>query len=334
MKRKFICFAVAAAAVVALGLGIGWCIGDPIGREIFKLRHGPRSVRVSAATALGTLGAGDARVVPALAAALKDESESVIIEAVGALRRMGPCAAKAVPALAELVERHELACHWGAVDCLARIGPDAKAAIPALLAAKAKRHQEWGTVRDIILALSRIDPARHPDNDEIKTLTQMLKTRESPWPLSVRADAARVLGAIGSRAKAAVPALVEHLNRKNRDIAELSEPHPLDGLLPPGWKDRRCAGLATVWASFALARIDPAEHPVDDTVATLIGLLRDADSAVACEAAKALGLIGPEAEAALPALKEVAKSNRDSDLRRIALRALKQIRRDATDSGL
>jgi HEAT repeat protein len=358
-------WAAAIVVLAAIGSGIGWWIGDPVGREILKLRYGPRSVRVSASTALGTLGATDARVVPALAAALKDEFQHVRAQAVWELRQMGPQAAKAVPALVEAVEKDELGVRGGAITCLGRIGPDAKGAIPALVAVK--KHQDETAVLNTILALSRIDPTGHPGADEVYMLIQMLKTKVSsgpfydgtvPGPFPERAEAARVLGEIGPRAKAAVPALVEYLNGKNQDIREPSGPE---------WRNRRSANSATIWASFALAKIDPADHSVDDAVATLVGLLSDQDSVVDSEAARALGLIGPEAEAAVPALiealkderewglvpcaaavalgdigpaarpavsalKEMAENNKDASLRRVAARAMKRIRRDATDS--
>jgi hypothetical protein len=73
---------------------------------------------------------------------------------------------------------------------------------------------------------------------------------------------------------------------------------------------------------------------VDETeVAALIRDLRSDDEGVRFKACKALGKLGPEARAALPALTRLATSDPDEDVRRVARTACGAIRTMAAPGG-
>src|SRR5262245_22665427 len=99
---------VSLLAPVAAGL-IGCTLDDPpagrgdaqaqLERHFKSLRDDQAAVRRAAAEALGEIGRGDRRTVPALTEALKDRDTEVRREAAYALARLGSEAAGAVPAL-------------------------------------------------------------------------------------------------------------------------------------------------------------------------------------------------------------------------------------------
>lgn len=128
----------------------------------------------------------------------------------------------------------------------------------------------------------------------VPAVPELAKAVDHPNP-EVRCKAIEALGHIGVNADSAVPALVRRVN----DIEPRVQKYAMEALPKMG-----------IRAKFA--------------VDALIGVLRDAsDPELRVCAAKALGEIGPDAAAALPVLKALAKE--PEPLRTAAQTAIKQI---------
>ncbi len=178
------------------------------------------------------------------------------------------------PGLAVLLEARtspDLRVHRRAVAGLVRVGGPAAPGLVEVLPKSGDRAET---------ALVRIGPAAVP------ALVAALRQPERAK------HAARVLGAMGARAGAAVPDLVAvFLDRQAKDEARAE-------------------------AARALGRIGPAPPPADApgtpdaVVEALASALTDGSAAVRQRAAEGLGEIGPRAVAALPAL---ARASRDPE---------------------
>src|SRR5262249_10865565 len=128
----------------------------------------------------------------------------------------------------------------------------------------------------------------------------------------VQERAARILGAIGPRAKPAVPALCTALRDENPRVrvapaealwkvtggVEKSVPI-LTQVLANGWEG----------SSDAAAVLGQMGSDAKEAVPHLSHALRDGDSSVRLAAAQALGCLGPEARTAAPALIKSLKDD-------------------------
>jgi HEAT repeat protein len=121
-----------------------------------------------------------------------------------------------------------------------------------------------------------------PTSALVPTLTATLKSRQR----AVRYQAARLLGRIGPEASAAVPALVVILDE------------PLD---QPAQKTSRFV-QAVVDPACEAARALGQMEPSDEAIGALTKLLASANADRVAAAADALGSLGPQAVAAVPAL--------------------------------
>jgi HEAT repeat protein len=126
--------ALRSQAVVALGK-MGPAARPAAPALVGLLRAPSSSDRVSAAIALGTIGA-DSATVPAVALALgmalKDESTTLRQQAAQALGQLGPSARAAVPHLVEALQGdNPFVCGYAA-HALGEMGKAAQAALPAL----------------------------------------------------------------------------------------------------------------------------------------------------------------------------------------------------------
>lgn len=102
------------------------------------LQNSVQDVRISAAEAVGKLGARVPWTVALLTKALADPVHDVRKMAVVALEKMGPAAAPATKAIVRLLTGQEIYLRVFACDTLAAIGPGARAALPNLRALKAR----------------------------------------------------------------------------------------------------------------------------------------------------------------------------------------------------
>jgi len=130
-------------------------------------------------------------------------------EVITSLGLMGSKARPAVPALVKFLndsseeERQFAGPAEKAAEAVGRIGPPAQDALLALIdAMKTEHYVRMAAAQSLVLMGTEAAPA-------IPELIAFLKTKETrPWAL-------RVLGAVGPKAQAAVPAIVEAMNDAN-----------------------------------------------------------------------------------------------------------------------
>ncbi len=276
---------------------------------LINLLNGPnREMRLSAADVLARIGPAARAAVPSLIRAIDhpeptDVAETLKIRSVRALGRIGPDAAAAIPSLNRLfgedgVDQCEIVVAlngigappvWKLVDAflldadfraahdLAWLGPKAHEAIPALKKALADKRPQ---VRfSSAAALAFIEPAATESIPVLVDALNHLDDRE----LEV-SDAPAALARFGPKARAAVPKLAELVRKGSTD---------------PGLVE-------------ALVQIDPDGK---ESVPALISALDDDDSGVVTIAAIGLGLLGPRAKVALPALaRVVTREFKEKDL--------------------
>lgn len=190
---------VVVTAIGALG-------PDTVPALIVALRDRNADVRATAAWSLASLGPPARAAVPALVGALADPNALVRLHAAGALGNMQSAAVPAVPALIGALKDDELGPGPGrvtyvrgwAASALGKIGPPARAAVPALtelLHDPSSFHRVQAAI-----ALWRID------REVAATLPVLLEALEQRGESSKWA-VIEVLGEMGARAQAAVPAL-------------------------------------------------------------------------------------------------------------------------------
>lgn len=196
------------------------------------------SVRKNCARAIGAIGPSGAKAIPALIELLSDIHNDACqesIEALSAMReasvtalsavlgdsaadvrkrlgcaqaleRMRKAAERATPALTLAVEKDEAPhVRWLCARALRNIGNAASGAGPAL-ASRLKTETHKDTAIALVEAFDSI-------NADIDVAVPALTDSLSHHILEVRGIAAGVLGRLGSRAHAAVPALLEHLRQ-------------------------------------------------------------------------------------------------------------------------
>jgi HEAT repeat protein len=271
-------------------------------------------------------------VVPALLEILNGPNRDLRVCAAEALGKIGPAARAAIPALIRALERPDRQGETPipaltAIRALGRIGPEAKAAIPALNRLLHQRSARGFNIDfDVVIALDRIGAPpvqklldmflRQGDPFVAKPLAWLgPKAREAVPALraalmdhrrQVRFSAAVALAHIEPSATESVPVLIEAL--KHRDDEELNLRDVPGALARLGPKAQvalpTLIGLAKEGAAErddlkALVQIDPEGV---NCVPALIEALEYEDVEVADGAAKCLGLLGPRAKDAVPAL--------------------------------
>jgi HEAT repeat protein len=273
--------------------------------------------------------------VPALVDVVKGPNPAMRVCAAEALGAIGPAASAAVPALIRVIERPdsevtaEILTHHAA-KALGRIGPQAKAAVPALTRLLGtEAYKEVGSTQfDLVLALARIGAP------PIQMLLDVFLG-------SGKSFVAHELGWLGTNASAAIPRLREALTDKRpqvRIVAAVALAHiepsdlspvpvlvdaikyfddensELDLSLVPSalalFGSRAKTALPALTrlieqgggysdAVKALVHIDPQGTVC---VPALISALKRDEIEVADVAARCLGLLGPSAKSAVPAL--------------------------------
>jgi HEAT repeat protein len=157
--------------------------------------------------ALVTIDPDNPACVPLLIAALKKEDRDLVREATDCLGLLGPRARDAIPALVELIR--SLAGKWTTDENL----------------------NGWSTIETAIRAVGRIDPQSPLVISALIEVIEKATALENPpepktdFPIIYDRDptaaAAKVLGAIGPAAKAAVPALIARLRKPaDRDFSQ------------------------------------------------------------------------------------------------------------------
>jgi len=274
--------------------------------------------RSGCAGALGMIGPDARAAVPLIAEMLEEEKDpNTRTCAAKALGRIGPAARDAVSALERVLADNEVRSYVriAAARALWRITGDAEKAVPVLVSVLEGDKGNWVAA----LALAEIGPAAAAAVPAVEKVAGQEDSftvgvaLEALWKITGEAERvvprlrrrfgeskafpdrlARVLGEIGPPAAAALPELRKLLNRK----------HPTNH----------------VAAAKAIFRIT-------GDLKDLIQMLGDSKSSLRRGAAKALGRIGPEAAAAIPAL-ELMQHDEKSWIRWAATEALEKIREE------
>jgi HEAT repeat protein len=275
-------------------------IGAPPVRTLIDavLRDGDPYV----ADQLAWLGSKAREAAPALRIAQTDKRPQFRFSAAKALAFIDPPAADAIPVLIEglnYLDNQEISVD-GVPSGLAHLGPEAKAALPALIALVTKRCEDT----DVIRALPQIDPE---GRECVPALISALEHDDRDT-----ADvAAKCLGLLGPRAKAAVQALADIVTRDFDEDEGITVANP------------------QVSAAKALQRIG---MPALSALPKLVLALKS-DYSAAEAAATVLGSFGSQAKPAIPylieAVKTKEKDNENWLVRQAAILALGRIGADA-----
>ena len=230
--------------------------------------------------------------IPELLKALKDPAAKgkhhLVIKTLGLLCAVSPHEVLSV--LIQSLRSPDANVRKAAATALATVDPAAADVTPALC----------GVLKDadpfVRLAAARSLRVRQAPGAEqaVDPLIELLSHEKA----AVRRDAALALGDLGAPAKRSLPAL----KSLQRDASEAAVRGP---------------------AAWAVARIIAAEAN-RDAAAVMVLALKDSDPAVRLDAARHLGMMGPDARAACEALAE-ARHDDDELVRRAAIEALVKI---------
>ena len=172
-------------------------------------------MRAKAATIIARIGPPAKEAVPALIAALEDQSPETCCEVLFALAAIGPDAAEGVPALVKALGNPEANVCYGACYALGKIGPAAMPAKAQLLATLDSEDPFLAMAG--AWALAQIDP-NSPETAK-KSVPVLIKALAEPDPMT-RTQAADALGLLGALAKEAEAALTEAQKDESEIVRE------------------------------------------------------------------------------------------------------------------
>ncbi|MEO1399912.1 MAG: HEAT repeat domain-containing protein [Cyanobacteria bacterium J06635_1] len=257
-----------------------------------------------------------------------------------AFRSLTACGSEAAPYLARVFQSSEPDQQRQALAALTAMGADAKAAIPALEAGltdsnlRAQIPQALATIGGADVLSILLGTLRHRDPAvQLAAVIALgsLKAEASPAVPALRSvlrnpqlssEAAQAIGQIGPRAQTAVPDLIDRLSGDANSRASAAEALGSIGPAARAAIPALVELLGERTAVRALAGIGAASVP------ELIEAAKSPDATVQRNAVEALGLIGPEAAAAVPLLGRLMSSS-DLSLRAQVFRALTNIGRPA-----
>ena len=284
-----------------------------------RLSDSDPRVRAAAAESLGQLGPRSDASVTDLIRILDDEDDGVREAASIALVRMGK---EVVPGLVRALRNGDPIFLQAVVDTLGRIG---RIAVPALGDALLDEQTPYIARGYAAMALAQIADR---DDSVIKTLTRALEDDSA----NVRMSAAEALGHAGAVAQPATSKLIE-ITTNSREVVLVRE-FAMSALvkIAPGDPAVEQAlvlaisdGNSRIYeaAVAALLRIRLWREGAPNIDAQVTRLITELDGG-SVAAAEALGLIGDDAEAAVPSLIHALESP-DAGMRDAALVALERI---------
>jgi len=313
------------------------------------------TIRESAATALGRLGAEAKPAVPTLIGLFKDRDPAVRLRAAEAVGQLGPTLPETVPALTAALGHKDPVVRQSAVTALERLKPTPSAVADAL--GQALDDPE-PTVR--VKAAEVLLRADAPPAAALATLTEELRGRDP----GTRSQAALLLQNGGARARPAVPALRELTADRDRmtriyacqALAKLGGPEAetagavLRGLLTEDDAAVRTLAAATLWdlgavrealpvlvaalgsndqtaintANQVLQRINTTGTQAKELVPALADALADDNAAARNQVLNILQRLGQSARPAAPAVARLLRAG-DENVRQQALNTLRSI---------
>jgi HEAT repeat protein len=269
---------------------------------------------IAAATLAAIAGPEAIDVLSTLLGILDDEWDTS-----DSIAQIGPAA---VPGVLKLLEDKKLKNHHLAIKALGLLAPKAPQCIPILIASL--RSPEVSVRKAAALALGNIQP-------RVQKAAEPLGDALRDEDAAVRLAAAAALRSIrGAESEPAVPALIGLLTHSHADVrrdaavglaAYGAAAKAADAPLRAALNDAD-AGVRSA-AACALARItgSAANH---DAVAIMLEALKDKDARARQEAARFLGVVGPDARDAIAPLTQ-ARYDENEDVRRAATEALAKI---------
>ncbi|AMV39446.1 HEAT repeat domain-containing protein [Planctomyces sp. SH-PL62] len=271
----------------------------------------------------------DGRVaIPALVNALRSNDGNTRAEAIVALGSFGPRGKEVVPTLVALLKDEAEYIRRDAAWALGSIGPDARAAIPDLIAAT---KDEGSDVRKMACkSLAKIDR----DGETSLPALRRAMQDENPW---VRDDATFVIGSLGEKARPAAPEL-RAMMKEHKSVAAAyslcrigeNVPEDLETLI--GFIPRHDSAEQSLLAPVVLARLGPQAQAATPALIKELESHRSPEELLWDESSvMALGRIGPQAKAAVPILK-ARMQDQDGPLRDWCAIALSRIDPDAENA--
>lgn len=280
------------------------------------LKEKDDELRKRAAHSLENIGSLASSDVPNLCAALKDSDPDVRTSIAQCLVKMGLAAKSAVPSIIEALNDKDVSVRKLCVTALGRIGPEAEEAVGALM--EVLKDPEPELRSQAAIALGKIGPAA---KKAVPALTETLKNNDK----SLRINAITALEGLGVEAKAAIPELMKLLRNGDKDV-QFAACSAL-GAIGPDAKEAVPKMLALIEEKTQVTQVADALEKIGKVaVPALIKALADNQDWVRYGACEALGRIGPDAEAALPALKGRFDKDRNFEVRAAAGRAARKIK--------
>jgi HEAT repeat protein len=271
------------------------------------------AARIEAMQTLSLYGNGALEAVPDLVSELSSRDPSIKVNALLALGYIGvdeENAQKALSAVMKLLGDNQQIVRYRAILLLAAWGPGAKSALPQMLnIIKDTYNSSWEVRRAAALALGAIshnpkDAKDVPDARVYRALTDALNDAST----MVRLESLSALFLLGP------PAVSADRQRAIQSLLTLA-----------GGKDKSVA----VWAHVVLTRFEnnrseKLTKAAEKHLQTIARYLKHSDPAVRMQAARALGMAGPNAKGEVPDLIEAL---RDKELTVVAwsIAALKEI---------
>jgi HEAT repeat protein len=263
-----------------------------------------------------------------LAAAIREDKSATVRDAAakafGDIARVRTDMRAAVPALTAAMTDESMEVRANAAQCLGRIGRDASSAVDNLMAALLDKKGDRFSRGYSAIALVRVDPS---DDRIPPALGEVVG--DVQVPKGVREDAARALALLMNRAAPAVPTLAKVLSDKDPDVrqgaaAALAAVGPAASAALPAMRSaletEKEKGIRAQ-IIFALGTVGKDDPKV---VESLRNALKDDNAEIILATIRALAAIGPAAKETLPALKTFTTDGR-TEIREAAKDAIEKI---------
>ncbi len=293
-------------------------------RVVFADVKGDAQAASGSAGKLGVFGPAAAGVQESLCLALADADPSVRAAAAEALARFRPGDAAVWIALKRAAADEDVSVRANAAYALAMIDSRRAAfALPTALAALSGA--DAGNRLNAAHAISAIDPARFPEVwPALKALLLSLQDDEPGLRRPVLA-----IWSFGAHATPAVPELIRIVRKRKSDFGLAVRALTAIGVAA---NDGRVEDFLVAQVEYAdwhrrtlWDLVGFARNGSQRSLAALTAALAHNDPFTRGTAATCLGLVGPPAQAALPALQRVLRDDQEEMVRRGAAEAIRKI---------